>query len=196
MLPARLASASAGTRASSACVLGSERIGRRADRGGGPACGAAPPPGATGRPARGRRCGSTSGTGWPRNSAGRVYCGYSSSPATNDSSAPDASLPITPGTRRATASITTSRGRFAARQHVVADRQLAVAQVVGHPLVDALVAAAQQREARARRPARRAYAWSKGRPAADSRSSGRGGSTASTAAKIGSGAITIPAPPP
>ena len=34
-------------------------------------------------------------------------------------------------------------------QHDVADRQLAVDQVVGHPLVDPLVAAAQEREASA-----------------------------------------------
>src|SRR6266480_1899225 len=51
---------------------------------------------------------NASGTGQPRKSAGRVYCGYSSNPAPNDSSSPDSVLPITPGTRRATASITTS----------------------------------------------------------------------------------------
>src|SRR5215211_1346980 len=51
---------------------------------------------------------NASGTGQPRKSAGRVYCGYSSSPAPNDSSSPDSVLPITPGTRRATASMTTS----------------------------------------------------------------------------------------
>jgi len=37
-------------------------------------------------------------------------------------------------------------GHLPAREHVVAHRQLAVDQVVGHPLVDPLVAAAQQRE--------------------------------------------------
>ena len=39
-------------------------------------------------------------------------------------------------------------------------------------------------------------AWSRRRPPGPSRSSGRGGSTASTAAKIGSGISTMPAPPP
>ena len=40
------------------------------------------------------------------------------------------------------------RGRLAAGEHEVADRELAVAEVVGDALVDALVAAAQQREPR------------------------------------------------
>ncbi len=53
----------------------------------------------------------------PRTSAGRVYCGYSSSSGPgssvsrgpeNDSSCGDAALPITPGTCRVTASITTA----------------------------------------------------------------------------------------
>src|SRR5437660_1671115 len=43
---------------------------------------------------------------------------------------------------------------------------------------------------------RSAIRWSKRVPAADRRSSGRGGRTASTAANRGSGLITIPAPPP
>ena len=51
---------------------------------------------------------SSSGTAQPRNSAGRVYCGYSSRPSANDSCSPDAAFPITPGTSRATASTTTS----------------------------------------------------------------------------------------
>src|SRR5688572_6705310 len=49
---------------------------------------------------------STSGTPTPRNSAGRVYCGYSSRPALNDSSTVEASS-MAPGSRRATASTTT-----------------------------------------------------------------------------------------
>src|SRR3954464_3691941 len=40
---------------------------------------------------------STSGTDQPRNSPGRVYCGYSRRPSVNDSSPADASLPMTPG---------------------------------------------------------------------------------------------------
>ncbi len=35
-------------------------------------------------------------------------------------------------------------GRLTAGEHVVADRQLAVAQVIGNPLVDALVAPAEE----------------------------------------------------
>jgi hypothetical protein len=50
----------------------------------------------------------TSGTFAPRKSAGRVYCGYSSSPVEKLSSSGDSSDPSTPGTSRATASITTS----------------------------------------------------------------------------------------
>ena len=64
-----------------------------------------------------------------------------------------------------------------------------------HAVVDALVPPAEQAEPS---PAARssASAWSKRRPAGPSRNSGRGGSTASTQAKIGSGRITMPAPPP
>src|SRR5258705_10886049 len=45
------------------------------------------------------------GIGWPSNSCGRVYCGYSSSPSEKLSSAPEASFPITPGSSRTQASI-------------------------------------------------------------------------------------------
>ena len=50
---------------------------------------------------------STSGTSQPRNSAGRVYCGSSSSPRRPKLSVIGlTSLPMTPGTRRVTASTT------------------------------------------------------------------------------------------
>ena len=49
-----------------------------------------------------------SGTPRPRNSAGRVYCGYSRSPSLKLSSSTEASLPSAPGTSRHTASTTTS----------------------------------------------------------------------------------------
>src|SRR6266568_235006 len=52
----------------------------------------------------------TSGTGIPRNSRGRVKWGWSSTPSSKDSRANDSSLPTTPGTRRVTASSTTSAG--------------------------------------------------------------------------------------
>ena len=60
------------------------------------------------------------------------------------------SLPITPGSRRVTVSITTHGRHLPAGQHVVADRQLAVDQVLADAVVDALVAPAQQAEALAR----------------------------------------------
>src|SRR6185312_6491169 len=50
---------------------------------------------------------SASGTATPRKLAGRVYCGCSSRPASNDSSSGESALPRTPGRRRATASTTT-----------------------------------------------------------------------------------------
>ena len=61
------------------------------------------------------------------------------------------------------------RRRLAAGQHEVADRELAVAQMIGDPLVDALVAAADQREPVAAPPARARTAWSKRRPLADNK---------------------------
>src|SRR5215472_7411341 len=53
---------------------------------------------------------STSGTRMPRNSSGRVYCGYSSVPAANDSSVSESELPSTPGISLPTASTTTIAG--------------------------------------------------------------------------------------
>src|SRR5208282_343223 len=51
-----------------------------------------------------------SGTVMPRNSSGRVYCGYSSIPAANDSSSSDSGFPSTPGISLPTASITAIAG--------------------------------------------------------------------------------------
>ena len=52
-----------------------------------------------------------SGTAMPRNSRGRVYCGYSSRPASLcDSSVTLCGSPSTPGTYRITVSITTIAG--------------------------------------------------------------------------------------
>ena len=171
--------------------------GRRAGRAGARASGAAP----AARRHRAIRAWSpersTSGTAQPRNSAGRVYCGYSSSPSANDSSARRLLVAHHAGHEPGDRLDDHERGRLAAREHVVADRELAVAEVVGDTLVDALVAPAQQREARRPRRARSAIALVEARArAADRSSSGRGGSTASTAANSGSGVITMPAPPP
>ena len=62
------------------------------------------------------------------------------------SSPADAALPSTPGTSRTRGLDDDEGGQLAAGEHEVADRQLAVDEVVGDPLVDALVAAAEERE--------------------------------------------------
>ena len=87
---------------------------------------------------------SMGGNVTPSNSSGRVYCGCSSRPVANESPALEAGS-MTPGTRRLTASITTSAGQLAAGQDVVPDTHFPV-----HPGPDSLihpfVAAADQRE--------------------------------------------------
>ena len=60
------------------------------------------------------------------------------------------------------------RGELAAREHEVAERDLAVDEVVGDALVDALVTAAQQREAPIAASSSTS-AWSRRRPAGLSR---------------------------
>ena len=65
-------------------------------------------PGASGRPGAWSPDRSTSGTSQSRNRRPRVLRVFDQNRRSNDSSADDASLPITPGTRRVTASITTS----------------------------------------------------------------------------------------
>ena len=89
---------------------------------------------------------STGGTETPSNVAGRVYCGYSSSPAANDSSAVDASS-IAPGQEPQHGVDDHERRQLAAREHVVPDRELEVDHRPD-PLVDALVARAEEDEVR------------------------------------------------
>ena len=88
------------------------------------------------------------GTRAPRNSAGRVYCGYSSSPPVSglcDSSRVEASLPRTPG-RQARARLDDGHRRhLAAGHHEVAQRDLLV-DVRAHALVEALVAPADEHD--------------------------------------------------
>ena len=91
---------------------------------------------------------STSGTCIPRNSAGRVYCGYSSRPPLSglcDSSAVLASLPSTPGKRRADPLDDRHGRHLAAGEHEVAERDLFVDERP-HALVEALVAPAHERD--------------------------------------------------
>ena len=80
------------------------------------------------------------------NVAGRVYCGYSSRPAANDSS--DVGR-LVDGARQQPQDRVEDhqRRQLPAGQHVVADRQLQVDHRP-HPLVDALVARAQEHEVR------------------------------------------------
>ena len=103
---------------------------------------------------------------------------------------------MTPGTSRATASITTSAAASPPASTKSPTESSPSHEVVGHPLVDALVAAAEQREPVAGGELARPRLVEASAAGADSSSSGRGGSAASTAAKIGSGAMTMPAPPP
>ena len=140
---------------------------------------------------------STSGTSQPRNDAGRVNCGSSSRPSAPKLSVHRAdAVAHRPGQQPGDGLDHQAGGHLAAAEDDVADAQLAVDEVLAHPVVDALVAPAQQAEPVARRPAARPSRWSKRRPPGPSRSSGRGGSAASTAAKTGWARITIPAPPP
>ena len=90
---------------------------------------------------------STSGTSHPRNAAGRVYCGYSSRPSAEGLLVGRGLVAHHPRHQPADRLEHHHRRHLAAGQHVVADRELAVDEVLVHPLVDALVAAAQQGEA-------------------------------------------------
>ena len=93
-----------------------------------------------------------SGTDQPRKSAGRVNCGSSSRPRRPKLSVSGLdSLPITPGTRRVTASTTEACRHFPAGQDDVADAQLTVDEVLADAVVDPLVPTAQQAESVGRR---------------------------------------------
>ena len=104
---------------------------------------------------------------------------------------------MTPGTSRVTASIDDERRELPSREHVVADRHLLGRESLDHALVDPLVPPADEREVRLGRRAHARSAWSRRRPAGDRSSTRpRSGSSDSTAAKIGSGFMTMPGPPP
>ena len=151
------------------------------------------PAGARGSAARPRRAArratlawspevSTSGMARPSNTCGRVYCGYSSRPCAKLSSAPEASLPMTPGKQPHAGVEQRHGGDLAARQHVIADRDLLEAAGLDHPLVHALEAAADDDRARALRQ-RRAPA-----PASAAR---RAGSSAGAGAVVGRDAASM-----
>ena len=139
---------SARTRPAAPTPRRSARRARRSGRGGAPACARAPAArrqrvdAARGRPSAGPR-----GRPTPPNSAGRVYCGYSSRPVGEGLvAALDASLPSTPGTRRTTASMTHSAASSPPASTKSPRLSSSSHAVVEHALVDPLVAPAQQRE--------------------------------------------------
>ena len=83
------------------------------------------------------------------NSAGRVYCGQSNNPSLSSlkvSFREDSSFPSTPGSSRATASTITAAAQLPAAHHVIADRNFFVGQMFGHPLIHALIPAADQQQ--------------------------------------------------
>ena len=118
---------------------------------------------------------STSGTSQPRNSAGRVYCGYSSSPAAKLSSSAESLVAQHAGQQAGHRLHHHQGGQLAPGQHEVADRQLAVAPggrpPAGRPPRSGRTAA---RTRRARRPAPGPPAGRSAGPTGDSRSRGRG----------------------
>ena len=119
------------------------------------------------------------------------------------SSAAEASLPSTPG--RAGRWPRRRRGRPARRRRARSRRPRAPRRRGGrrcagrHPRSARRAArrpAAPEPGGRPKPASSAATDWSKRRPPGASRYSGRGGSTSSTAPKTGSGASTMPAPPP
>ena len=79
----------------------------------------------------------------PRTPAGRVYCGYSSSPSREAFLGAGGLLAHDAGQQPDAGVEQRQRGDLAAGQHVIADRDFLEAARRDHPLVDALEAAAQ-----------------------------------------------------
>src|SRR5438132_243850 len=141
---------------------------------------------------------STSGTRRPRKSGGRVYCGPSRSPSREKLSAcAESSLPSTPGTRRATASITASAAnsppvRMKSPSEISSSTQRSTRSSTPSYRPQTTISAP--------RPASSsASSWSNRLPCGERRTTRAVGSrrrAASIAATRGSGFITIPAPPP
>ena len=178
----------------------------RSDPDGVPRCARAPAAAATSRSPRGAPTAAPAGTPWPRNSAGRVYCGKSSSPSrANVSPATDASSPTTPGMQPRHRVHDHQRRQLAARQHVIADRNRLGRQMLPDALVDPFVPPAQRPRGdparstasppRASGARRRATSGSPLRRS-DPPSAARWSRIRSTAANSGSGFSTIPGPPP
>ena len=143
--------------AATACDRPRSARAARTDRAGAARCARATAGGATPRSPRG--C-PTAGSPGPRaRGRGRARRAWAGACTADTRAGPrrtiprrrEVASPSTPGTSRATASIIDERAELAARQHVVADRELLVDRELDHALVDALVAAAHEHEVRQRR---------------------------------------------
>ena len=141
---------------------------------------------------------STSGTAQPRNSAGLVYCGYSSSPPVSPRTTRRRPRRRCPSRRARAGRPPRGRPWPRPRPRRARSRRSRARRRPGAPAPARRRPRSGRTAARTRRtrPARAAIAWSSVRPPGPRSSSGRGGSTASTAANSGSGLSTIPAPPP
>jgi len=115
---------------------------RRGEAGGqeirpaGQRCAAARPPAATARHPGVITAQQDVGDGMPRNSAGRVYCGYSSSPVAKDSSVATR-CPSPPARTGHRVGRPPRRRPLRPRARKSPTESCAVAQIVGDPLVDA-----------------------------------------------------------
>ena len=142
---------------------------RPTGRAGGPGSAFPPPPAARRPTLPWSPDRSTSGMSGPPRSAAGCIAGIRAAPRQSSRPPPDSSLPMTPGSSRTQASISTMAASLAAREHVVADRHLFQVPPGDHALVDALEPAAHHDDAgsggkladprlRQRRPARRSSA--------------------------------------
>ena len=118
----------------------------RPDPAAGRASGAAPGPPASGRPGRGRRSAAPRGRPSPGTRPAGCTADTRAARVLNDSSSADASFPMHTRQQPGHRLDDHERGALPAREDEVADRQFAVAQMVGDALVDPFVAAADQRE--------------------------------------------------
>ncbi len=136
----------------------------------------------------------------PRPPAAGCSAGSRAGPPGSCRCSTDSASPTTPGTWRDSASISTMAGQLAPRQHVVADRDLLVHHRRRDPLVDPLVAPAQQDQVVRGRPARAPWRRPAAGPAARAVSAmGAAAPLASARAPRaiqGGAVITIPPPPP
>ena len=179
----------------------SELRARPAGPAGGPACAPAPRAAATARSPRGAPTAAPAAPPCPANSAGRVYCGKSSSPARERVARHrlprrrPRPAPAAPPRRRSPAP--------AARRPTARSRRSTISSVArccAHALVHPFVAAAQHHDVIERRSAARASACVNRRRRATSGSprpgAPRSRESHSTARNSGSGFSTIPGPPP